>query len=525
MDGYSLKERVPKCLPCGHTFCSICLLKLLGHRSIICPNCKAKHNVPVISGVDGLSTNHAIFGLLDYCCDDCRSYSRTSTCSHCQLALCASCLDYHIKSEFEQPVLESLDQAHKAASNVTDHLPVFVNRINRLLEDCDLFCVQSRRLIQNKPSVDELTEVDDQAVSHINRLRAVDDLVTLDVSDPGLTSDSIQAVKSVFKKPVTTTANEPIISSRPHATSSHGNHVIPEEHVTSSECERVRLSTSEHLAPCYTHRQVFGQQGATVGEFRFPTAAETDISTGNIHITDFGNRRVCVYSCTNEATHLTSYDVGTKPHDLCFIQDGYVAIAGDDNRITICDLTGSVKERIGRKGSKLGEFDYPSGITTDGEGLFYVCDRNNRRVQVLDQSGSVVRVLGRSGPGILDHPVSVAIHPHTRHIYVADYSRNDRVNIYTHDGQYQHSIWRHSIPGVKGFSPRYVAFNNDGFLCISDTYNNCGHLFKDGRYIQRLGDRTAPICWPMGATFADNDIIVCENDKHKVHVFSKNTQH
>jgi hypothetical protein len=72
---------------------------------------------------------------------------------------------------------------------------------------------------------------------------------------------------------------------------------------------------------------------------------------------------------------------------------------------------------IGSGGSGAGEFQFPSGIATDGSGHFYVCDFDNNRIQILDPSGSYLgqiaptdRVLG---------PNYAVVHPNGD-LYVTD---------------------------------------------------------------------------------------------------------
>ncbi|XP_076043429.1 tripartite motif-containing protein 5-like isoform X2 [Oratosquilla oratoria] len=37
------RERIPLNLPCGHTFCQVCIKALKGMKSLLCPTCKASH--------------------------------------------------------------------------------------------------------------------------------------------------------------------------------------------------------------------------------------------------------------------------------------------------------------------------------------------------------------------------------------------------------------------------------------------------------------------------------------------------
>ena len=38
---------------------------------------------------------------------------------------------------------------------------------------------------------------------------------------------------------------------------------------------------------------------------------------------------------------------------------------------------------FGESGSELGQFDYPDGVSVDSDGLIYIADRGNIRIQVF----------------------------------------------------------------------------------------------------------------------------------------------
>lgn len=60
---YNTKDKIPKILHCGHTFCKSCLVKskLNSDNKLICPVCRKSE---IFSDIDDLSTNRVIFDLL-----------------------------------------------------------------------------------------------------------------------------------------------------------------------------------------------------------------------------------------------------------------------------------------------------------------------------------------------------------------------------------------------------------------------------------------------------------------------------
>ncbi|XP_042859661.1 uncharacterized protein LOC122245748 isoform X2 [Penaeus japonicus] len=45
---YNDRAKRPRVLPCGHTFCSLCIGDLLRDGSVLCPNCRAKHSASTV---------------------------------------------------------------------------------------------------------------------------------------------------------------------------------------------------------------------------------------------------------------------------------------------------------------------------------------------------------------------------------------------------------------------------------------------------------------------------------------------
>ncbi len=131
----------------------------------------------------------------------------------------------------------------------------------------------------------------------------------------------------------------------------------------------------------------------------------------------------------------------------------------------------------GEPGSSPGEFSSPKGLAVDAEGLVYVADSQNHRIQVLDTEGQLVRewgVLG-SGPGELLEPWGVAVSPEGL-VYVAD-TWNHRVQVFTAEGEYMRSwgafgesgddLW---LEGVF-YGPRDLTFDQESNLYVADTGN------------------------------------------------------
>jgi hypothetical protein len=72
-------------------------------------------------------------------------------------------------------------------------------------------------------------------------------------------------------------------------------------------------------------------------------------------------------------------DVAWDPQDNIFISDGY-----GDSRVVKYDKTGRFVKSVGTRGTAPLQFNTPHAIAVDAQGLVYVADRGNSRIQVLD---------------------------------------------------------------------------------------------------------------------------------------------
>src|ERR1700720_4698871 len=92
-------------------------------------------------------------------------------------------------------------------------------------------------------------------------------------------------------------------------------------------------------------------------------------------------------------------DVAWDSAGNTYISDGYV-----NSRIAKVDKDGNWLKSWGEPGSQPGQLNTPHSIAVDAEGMVYVADRGNRRIQVFDGEGKFLRQM------VIDVPVD----PHAR---------------------------------------------------------------------------------------------------------------
>jgi DNA-binding beta-propeller fold protein YncE len=116
-------------------------------------------------------------------------------------------------------------------------------------------------------------------------------------------------------------------------------------------------------------------------------------------------------------------------------------------------------------GSGPGQFSLPHGLTIDANGLQYVADTDNARIQKLDAVGKFVSEFGTRGTdqGQLSQPHGIAVNQ-AGEVFVTDSARHALLK-FNADGQFVKE-WRD--PEVPFYGPRDIALAADGNLYIVD---------------------------------------------------------
>lgn len=150
---------------------------------------------------------------------------------------------------------------------------------------------------------------------------------------------------------------------------------------------------------------------------------------------------------------------------------------------TICAET-----YIGTNGYGIGQLQKPIGIALNKEnGLIYIADAWNSRVQVFDVQGNYINTFGKFGiaDGDLKYPVGVAINSKGE-IYISDIV-NNRIEIYDKEGNYLREIGKKDGSGnpVSGFnmgefnSPVGITIDKLDRLYVADQGNARIQIFDN----------------------------------------------
>ncbi len=221
--------------------------------------------------------------------------------------------------------------------------------------------------------------------------------------------------------------------------------------------------------------RVWGRRGTQAGDLVRPRACAIDAS-GRLYVVDF-TARIQVYD--RDGAYLTGWTTPDyrkgRPSGLSIDRDGNLLVSDSHYNCFRIYSPQGVELRCfgGKAGSGPGELGYVSDVVQDAEGFYYVAEfGENQRITKLDSQGGFVRTWGSAGtaPGQFQRARALALGPDGL-LYVAD-ACNHRIQVFTRDGELVRCWGRvGSEPGELSY-PYDLAFNADGVLYVVEYGNS-----------------------------------------------------
>ena len=105
-------------------------------------------------------------------------------------------------------------------------------------------------------------------------------------------------------------------------------------------------------------------------------------SDGFLYITDFGNSRICVYDKNGKLIRnlITMYE----PRSIDATDCGQLIVSSyESDEVAVYTTGGDLVHVFGEYGSEFGQFDHPFGVSVDSDGLIYIADSCNHRIEMF----------------------------------------------------------------------------------------------------------------------------------------------
>lgn len=228
-----------------------------------------------------------------------------------------------------------------------------------------------------------------------------------------------------------------------------------------------------------------GPQPLGAGQFKEPWGIAV-AADGTVYVADTWNHRIQRFS--PEGTFLNTWgqfgQAGPDqsagelnyfygPRDIAVGADGMVYVTDTGNkRVQVFNADGRFVGEFGQGGPLDGQMDEQVGLDFGPDGLLYVADTWNGRVDVFDKNHTFVRkwpVEGWYGQSVNNKPY-LAMDQSGR-VYITD-PELYRVLVFDSAGNYQFGFGRYST-GTDGMGlPTGIAVGEDGVIYVSDSANN-----------------------------------------------------
>lgn len=220
-------------------------------------------------------------------------------------------------------------------------------------------------------------------------------------------------------------------------------------------------------------------------------------NSGNLYVSDITAKKIQIYD--NAGTHLRTLDGKEKwsrPSGIDVSPDGSTifivdtgGVESDAHRVLVVDAySGELKQTIGKRGTKNGELNLPRDVHLGPDGLLYVTDGGNFRVQVFTQEGEFVRTWGKPGRrlGHFSRPKGITVDG-AGNIYASDAAFGN-FQIFNSQGQLLLFIGARSTkPGPAQYMlPSGIDVDEDGRIFFVDQFFRKVDVFRPATL--RAGD-------------------------------------
>ncbi|NJD25988.1 MAG: 6-bladed beta-propeller [Betaproteobacteria bacterium] len=224
------------------------------------------------------------------------------------------------------------------------------------------------------------------------------------------------------------------------------------------------------------------------GSLAKPMGIDVDAS-GNIYVADITQKAVMVYAPDGtflrkigrkgDFERLTSVTIDRQRQRLLVVDIG--GVSSQQHRVRVYDApSGNHLFDFGKRGTGPGEFNLPRDAAIGKDGLIYVVDGGNFRVQVFDKDGKYVSAFGSIGKqlGNFARPKEVATDK-DGNIYVVD-SAFGNFQIFNPEGELMLFIGERSEKNgpAKYMLPSGIYVDEDGRIYMVDQWFRKVDVFR-----------------------------------------------
>lgn len=211
-----------------------------------------------------------------------------------------------------------------------------------------------------------------------------------------------------------------------------------------------------------------------------PVALAAGLS-GEVYVTD--SRLAAVYVIKPDKTEAVRVPLEAslvRPTGLALDRTGerLYLVDTSSHDVKIFARDGTLLNRIGRRGTGTGEFNYPTMIWVSEGGEILVSDSMNFRTQVFDSAGNYLRQFGEVGDGAghQAQPKGIATDS-SDHVYIVD-SMMHAVQIFDSSGIFLFKLGHRGEAPGQFWLPVGIFIGNSDTIYVADSYNSRIQVFR-----------------------------------------------
>jgi len=221
-----------------------------------------------------------------------------------------------------------------------------------------------------------------------------------------------------------------------------------------------------------------------------------------LFVSDSEMRRVMVFDPTHKAEGSISEGLASPAGLAIDNENRFLYVADPDlDQVLVYDADPPHKllRKIGTGGkahtlTTPGDFAKPTNVAVDQDGLVYVTDTWNDRVEIFDPDGKFIRTWGKAGdgPGYFARPKGIAIDG-DGHVWVAD-AVQDRVQVFSPEGQLLIWMGGHGAYPGQFNSLAGIAIDKNNRVFTSEQFAGRVQMFRyvtDSEALAEKGNRQA----------------------------------
>ena len=213
--------------------------------------------------------------------------------------------------------------------------------------------------------------------------------------------------------------------------------------------------------------------------FSQPVGLAYNVAAHRLYVSD--SVAGVIYALDPNGNQVNSFGEGyaLRPCGMCFdARTGRLLVAdSESHQVLVFTADGKPLGRLGRRGTGLGEFNFPTNVACDSKGLIYVSDSLNFRVQQFSPDLKPIRQLGKKGdsPGYFGQPKGIAVDTQD-HLYVID-ANFEAVQIFNDQGQLLLDFGQEGTGPAQFQLPAGIWIDRRNRIWIADSYNRRVQVF------------------------------------------------